>query len=150
MKLAIGALLLLASTARADVSSADLPPDLDARGHELWTDYTIDTTPNPYYLRGDFDGDHKADYVVGVKKAGDKDDSFVVLRAKGKPVWIDASAIPTDGFYVVDRSEKIGVGASGGKPPKLKGDAIMFFKSESSSALVYWTGKKFAVYWQGD
>jgi hypothetical protein len=42
------------------------------------------------------------------------------------------------------------VGAEGGKPPKLKGDAIMVEKAESSSALLYWNGKAFATYWQGD
>ena len=34
--------------------------------------------------------------------------------------------------------------------PKLKGDAIMMLKEASSSALLYWDGTKFDIYWQSD
>ncbi len=36
------------------------------------------------------------------------------------------------------------------KPAKLKGDTIMMVRPESSSALVFWKGKRFELSWQRD
>ena len=135
------------------IDAANVPPDLQARGDQagIWKDHPIDFSTNPFYLRGDFDGDKKIDFVVRTKGPTDKEDRLVILRGKGKELWIDGADLPAlDGWYVVERGTKIGAGATGGKPPKLRGDAIMVMKAESSSALVYWNGKKLATYWQGD
>ena len=56
--------------------------------------------------------------------------------------WMDA-------WHVYEKG-KVEQGASEGKPPKLKGDAIMAIKTESASGLIYWNGKKFDWYQQGD
>jgi hypothetical protein len=164
----VGALALGAGAASADpdpkgaglvdsvppeLRAESLPPDLQERMNDagLWNAYAIDGSINPYYLRGDFDGDKRTDYVLSLIAPGETDARIVMLRAKGKPVWFDGLDFPArDAWYVVDRKTKVGVGAAGGKPPKLRGDAIMIEKAESSSALVYWTGKGLATYWQGD
>jgi hypothetical protein len=140
-------------TDQSIIDATNVPADLQALGDKagIWTDHPIDFSINPFYLRGDFDGDKRADYVVGVKGPADQDIRLVVLRGKGKPVWLDDAEIPArDGWWVVDKKTKIGMGAAGGKPPKLKGDAIMVIKAESSSAILYWKKTKFATYWQGD
>jgi hypothetical protein len=41
-------------------------------------------------------------------------------------------------------------GADEAAPPKLKGDALLVEKTESASALVYFDGKTYAWYQQGD
>jgi hypothetical protein len=41
-------------------------------------------------------------------------------------------------------------GASEGKPPKLIGEAILIEKTESASGLLYWDGRQFRWYQQGD
>jgi len=60
---------------------------------------------------------------------------------------------PGPAWYVVSKQEKISPGAMdepGAKPPKPKGDSIMMAAPESSSALVFWDGKQFQIFWQGD
>lgn len=44
----------------------------------------------------------------------------------------------------------VGQGAAGKKPPNLRGDAIMAIKTEAASALIFWDGKRYAWYQQGD
>jgi hypothetical protein len=41
-------------------------------------------------------------------------------------------------------------GADGSAPPTLRGDALWVEKSESASAVIYWSGSKFSWYQQGD
>jgi hypothetical protein len=41
-------------------------------------------------------------------------------------------------------------GADESAPPTLRGDALWVEKSESASALIYWTGSEFRWYQQGD
>jgi hypothetical protein len=41
-------------------------------------------------------------------------------------------------------------GADGKPPPKLRGDALMVMKTEAASGLVYWDGKRYGWYQQGD
>jgi hypothetical protein len=56
--------------------------------------------------------------------------------------WMDA-------WYVFQRGP-VRRGADEKAPPKLRGDALMVSKSESASALIYWNGKNYAWYQQGD
>lgn len=41
-------------------------------------------------------------------------------------------------------------GVEAGRPPVLLGDAILIEWEESASAIVYWNGKQFVWYQQGD
>jgi hypothetical protein len=41
-------------------------------------------------------------------------------------------------------------GADETAPPTLKGDALMVIKTESASALIYWNGRGYSWYQQGD
>ncbi|OJT25677.1 hypothetical protein BO221_07415 [Archangium sp. Cb G35] len=133
-----------------------LPPDLK----ELWekaggTVKEIKTELNPFYLSGDFDGDGRRDYVIWARRKGWT--GFVVLFANGKQARLDRDeqlTYPgtTDYWYVHSRHLPVKASpAEDGKPaPKLEGDALLFIKSEASSALVYWNGKRFVSYWQAD
>ncbi len=166
--LALALLIALAAPSRAQVATspvpASTPPELEAwlLDTGLLVDHTIDTTINPFYLRADINGDGKADYVVSLVPTV-RDRSLpvelrlvAVLAPKSKKAKARIAEFPhadmpaRDGWYVVARKTKVGVGATGGKPPRLKGDAVMLWKAESSSAIVYWTGKKLATYWQAD
>jgi hypothetical protein len=152
-------LLLLAGTAHADktitpewVAHANLPPEVYERIADVLTDHDVDLSLNPFYQRADFDGDKKADYAIAFVSKTDKKQRVLVVRGKkSAPIWLDDVEFPAlDDWYVHDRKIKIEVGITGGKPPKLKGDALYIAKQESSSAIVYWNGKKFTSYWQGD
>ena len=104
---------------------------------------------NPFYLRGDFDGDGAVDYVVRTSKKNSEDMRLAVLHGQGKVSWLDKDKsldYPSVlAWYVVSKQEAKAIGMS-----KLVGDGIMIVKPESSSSLVYWNGKRFVSSWQGD
>ena len=117
---------------------------------------TLSNRLNPYYLQGDFDGDAKLDLAVLVSAAANrKSGILVVFRDRPETVLVGAG-VPLgaggddfswmDAWSVRPRGPIEGAGA----PPRLRGDALLVEKSESASALVYWDGKAFRWYQQGD
>jgi hypothetical protein len=126
--------------------------------------FDVGTWLNPFYLRGDFDGDGFPDYAVLVKQRSD--------GKKGKAIWL--SSTPNSGPKIVGAGMKsrtgggdsddwsffdswqvygkrnVLQGAGDGKPPRLVGEAILIEKTESASGLLYWDGKQFRWYQQGD
>jgi hypothetical protein len=124
--------------------------------------YVLNGAMNPFYLRGDFDGDGKPDYAFWIKtKATGEVGIAVWLTSQRKLVVLGAGKL----FNIAGANEtnlnflntwkvfgkkpvERGVGA--GPPPKLVGDAILAGKQESASGLIYWNGKSFAWYQQGD
>lgn len=128
------------------------------RKSDLNSDYIIGyQAVNPFYLTGDFDGDGEMDYILRlVSKKNKEKEEDAVFFAKGPPRLLSKDikeTYPGPAWYVVPKKEKISPGAvaeEGTEVPKLKGDAIMMVRPESSSALVFWNGKRFELFWQGD
>lgn len=142
------------------LGDANTPPELLERGAaaKIWADHAIDRGINPFYLRGDFDGDAAPDYLVSVvpKLGAGALPRLVVLRGGGRPaVWLDDDpkaglTLPArDAWYVHDRGTSVPAGP-GGKAPALQGDGIVMMKLESSSALLYWDGARFRSHWLSD
>jgi hypothetical protein len=123
--------------------------------------YSIRTDLNPFYLKGDFDGDKKLDYALSiVEKTTDKKGILIYhtgtrtyyIIGAGKSLangnggddyeWLDAWKVYSD------KNVEIGVGET--DKIILKGEAILAIKVESASALIYWTGKEYKWYQQGD
>ncbi|MBA2434638.1 MAG: hypothetical protein H0V54_06055 [Chthoniobacterales bacterium] len=125
---------------------------------ELSIDYVIGSQAvNPFYLTGDFDGDGQMDYILRLQSKADKQkEEDAVFFAEGEPRLLSKDikeTYPGPAWYVVSKKEKISLGANdeeGAKPPEPKGDSIMMVRPESSSALVFWNGKSFELFWQGD
>lgn len=122
--------------------------------------FDINTSLNPFYLRGDFDGDKKADYAVAVveHKTGKK--GVIVFHTASKKYFvIGAGQVLSasygddygwmDAWAVYNKSEPE-LGVSETKKIKLKSEAILILKLEASSGLIYWDGKKYQWYQQGD
>jgi hypothetical protein len=141
------------------VVAASLPPAVSEalRDNPKTANYKISTRINPYYLQGDFNGDGKVDtaLLIEEKASGKVGIAFVLGRkiaivGAGKATgnggdnfdWMDA-------WYVYGKS-KVQMGAEETAPPTLKGDALFAMKAESASSLIYWDGKGFAWYQQGD
>ena len=140
-------------------TGANLPPSVaEALAKFPQTaDYALSARINPFYVRGNFDGDGSVDTAILVveKASGKQGIAFILERGieivgAGKAIgnggydlsWMDA-------WYVYDK-DKVEQGAFDEGPPTLKGDALMAIKTESASGLVYWDGDGFAWYQQGD
>jgi hypothetical protein len=147
-------------TEREYGSWASMPPLLAKRFALSGLDaaYTIGfDSINPFYLQGDFDGDGRPDYVLRLKsKKVDTEIQDVVFLASGVTRWISKDTgrdYPGAAWYVVFKHQTVFKSPfenENKKVPKLIGDGIMMVKPESSSALVFWNGARFQIYWQGD
>jgi hypothetical protein len=141
-------------------TEASIPPFLAKRfaASGLSANYSIALDAiNPFYLEGDFDGDGLPDFVTTLKpKKADARPENVVFLANGTERWLSQDThrvYPGPSWYVVFRSEKISQSPfvdEEQKVPKLRGDAIMMVTPESSTALIFWNGKRFDIYWQAD
>lgn len=124
--------------------------------------YIVDGSVNPFYLRGDFDGDGKIDYAVRIKSKATRESgiaiwlsglhNFMFLGA-GTAFKMSGSSVSNLGFlniWQVYGRKPIERGVESGPPPHLVGEAILVGKRESASGLIYWSGKSFVWYQQGD
>ena len=117
----------------------------------------IDTRLNPFYQRGDFDGDGALDFAALVVETTSKKSGIVIVhRATTRAFVVGAGRTIGNGgddFSWMDAwrvFEKSAVPRSTGAPPVLKGDALHVIKTESASGLIYWTGTAYRWYQQGD
>jgi hypothetical protein len=124
--------------------------------------YTLDGSMNPFYLRGDFDGDGKSDYAVRIKSKVTSESGiaiwlsslhrFVFLGA-GTPFKVSGSSASNLDFlntWQVYGKRLVERSVESAPPPHLVGEAILAGKRESASGLIYWNGKSFVWYQQGD
>lgn len=122
--------------------------------------YTINRDLNPFYLRGDFNGDKEADYALAVVESKTSKKGFIIYHTSNKKHFVIGAggSMPGgygDNYWMVDAWEVldekvVGQGVIELKPPKLIGEAIRVQKLESSSGLIYWDGKQYRWFQQGD
>jgi hypothetical protein len=119
----------------------------------LLAKYEFNARINPFYLRGDFDGDSKPDYAVAVlEKAPTRKPGIVMCGSStaqaqvlgaGTP-FAEEDAFDFDGWEVYEK-RTLAEGVSG-PPPKLAAEAIMIVLDETASGIIYWDGKKYDWY----
>ena len=123
---------------------------------------TVSTHANPYYLRGDFDGDGRFDYAVAVKGGKSGKLRVLVCTATGRTTVLGQegtgqafSDMPDDNFFaptwmVYTRAEvkELTKFTSNAPPPipALRGEAIAMIWEDGIS-LIYWNGATFR--WAG-
>lgn len=119
--------------------------------------YTVDCFIKPCELRGDFDGNGKIDRAVLVKNKEGQKGLQIELAGQKKPSIVGAGYNIGNGgndYAWMDKwtlhKGTIAQGAGEGPPPVVKGDSILIEKTKSASAIIYWNGKKFLWYQQGD
>ena len=126
---------------------------------ELKDKYAFSFELNPCYLRGDFSGDGEPDIAILVTETSSGKLGAVVLHFGSNDFFVlgagESIGNGGDDFkwmtnWAVRRKGKVGQGADGQPPPKLKGEALHVEKAESASAIVYWDGTKYTWYQQGD
>ena len=118
---------------------------------------------NPYYLRGDFDGDGKVDYAVAVRGKRTKrlgvlfcgGNGHIYLLGADNPTAPPFSDMPNDLFFApnwaaysrIETQALAKFTSAVPRPlPKITGETIaMVF--EDGIALIYWDGRRFR--WAG-
>ncbi len=121
--------------------------------------YALTTRINPFFLHGDFNGDGKLDVAALIAHRANGKQGIAVAHA-GSPTAIVVGAGTklgngSDDFAWLDAwslyvKRPIQQGATGKKPPTLLGDALLVQKLEAASAVIYWDGKGYRWYQQGD
>ena len=121
--------------------------------------YAFSAHINPFYLHGDFDGDGQQDTAVWIKERATGKSGIAIFHGKANRLVIVGAGRElgsgSDDFswlnaWHVFRRGPVERGADNKPPPKLRGDALVVIKTESASALIYWNGKRYGWYQQGD
>lgn len=130
--------------------------------------YQLSDKINPFYLRGDLDGDGKPDYAILVVakntngrfvvicRTGSKDIEIMTDRDKStvfdpmRPVSSKANFNWMDAWQIAQRQDLEKNGLNEETPPPMKGEGILAEKTESASVIIYWTGKTYHWYQVGD
>ena len=127
--------------------------------------YDLSDAVNPFYLRGDFDGDGKQDYailvvnkitkrrLIAIVRTGSKDVDIIGGEGEKLLVGAGADAYPLDDFNWIDAWHVEGKprpALKKGAASKMAGEGIMVEKTESGSALIYWNGRTYQWKQLGD
>jgi len=113
---------------------------------------------NPFYLRGDLNGDGKTDIAFLMKQSSTGKLGIAIISGATDKVTVvgagNAIGNGGDDFEWMDTwqvySKGRAIQEAEGSVPCLRGDALLVAKSEAASALIYWNGKRYAWFQQGD
>jgi hypothetical protein len=147
----------------------NLPSEASARLEKAGTlsRYQLADAVNPFYLRGDFDGDGKPDYAVLVINKATKKRGIATVRSSGTIVDVLGAGGTSlrvgsgNGSYLLDdfdwmdewyveRKRKVADELGSEVASAMAGEGMVVAKSESASALVYWNGKTWVWKQMGD
>lgn len=135
-------------------SEENVPEEVNNCVLKLHAGVHISRAIDPFYLRGDFDGNGKADYAVLIRK-GERQGIAVCLSG-ARPTLLGANNsfhgmthLNFEAWQIHPRARGVEKGVGEGTPPSLRADAILL-EWESASGLIYWNGRKFVWYQQGD
>ena len=121
--------------------------------------YEVSFRLNPFYLRGDFNGDGKIDVAVLVKQRSTGKSGIAIVHGGTSKVTILGAGTAVgnggDDFEWMDTWQiysktSVASGGDGKNAPHLRGDALLVGKSEAASALIYWNGKRYVWFQHGD
>jgi len=132
----------------------------------IWKNYDVSDALNPFYLRGDFDGDGIPDYAVLVvnKKTGKRGIAVVngfkkrvdIVGASGASVWCGPKKegyafddFDWVDFWQVQRKIKLDPDEFNQFPGSMRGEAIDV-ETESAGGLIYWDGSRYRCFITGD
>ena len=164
VSLILSLFILAASCTAQDVETENIPDEVlpIVETGRFAESFAVNGGMNPFYLRGDFDGDHKPDYAMWTKAKNSGQVGIAVWLSSKKDVVIlgagrsfllagaTVTSLNSINFWKVFQRGPVEQGVATQKPPRLVGDAILAGKRESASGLLYWTGTRFVWYQQGD
>ncbi len=121
--------------------------------------YEVAFRLNPFYLRGDFNGDGEIDVAVLVKqRSTGKVGIAIVYGGTNKVTILGAgTAIGNGGddfewmdTWQIYSKTRVAPGGDVTNVPHFRGDALVVGKSEAASALIYWNGERYVWLQEGD
>jgi hypothetical protein len=138
--------------------SPDIPKVIDRAiaNESLSKKYELSYRMNPFYLRGDFNGDGKIDVAVLIKQRSTGKIGIAIINGANDKITIVGAGTAIgnggDDFEWMDSWEIYSKDqlASETSVPKLRSDALLVSRSEAASALIYWNGKRYSWRQQGD
>jgi len=109
---------------------------------------------NPFYLRGDFDGDGIPDYAILVTNRSTKQVGIAIVRSGAKKIELFGAGginlqkgsvkdYVTMDVWGVERKHKLEPNHWDKPIGRMMGEGIEVAKSESWAALIYWDGKQY-------
>jgi|GEM_PF-5580291 len=115
------------------------------------------TTQNPYFVRGDFDGDTQPDYAVAVRWKNTQRNSLLICTRKGKPVILgtdDTSAKqfsdkPDDNFMSSNWDVFTKEEAQTVRKYNSKGISVPVAHPKGESIAMIWEDGICLIYWDG-
>ena len=126
---------------------------------DLIARYELACRMEPCSLRADFNGDRRPDLAVLIREKVSGKIGIGILHSGSTKAHIVGAGRPCgnggDNFDWMDvwsvySKKRVEAGADSGRAPVLRGAAILAERSESASAIIYWTGRRYAWYQQGD
>lgn len=121
--------------------------------------YRFSSKVNPFYLRGDFDGDGAPDISILIEEINTNKIGIAVFHSQSHEIHIIGAGTKLGNggenykwmdMWSVYKQQEVGQGVGEGKPPTLISEALYVGKSEAASAIIYWNGKNYIWYQQGD
>jgi len=156
----------MSTVGQADVLSFAQQESIPSRVLKAFQDnniepqYSFSNRINPFYQRADFDGDGKLDFAILIKQKATEKIGIALFHSGTEKIFILGAGksfgnggdnfIWMDYWRVYEKGKVSKSPHTEKPPPVLLGDALLVGQSESSSAILYWTGKDYSWYQQGD
>jgi hypothetical protein len=122
--------------------------------------YATEDRVRPCHLSGDFDGDGKEDIAVVVRQAATAKRGIAIWQSHSHTWQVVGAGHAVgeggddfswmDAWSVYPKGKRVEEGVEAGPPPRLRGDGLLVEKTEAASAIIYWSGKNYRWYQQGD
>lgn len=143
------------------IFESNLPDELYSfYNKDILSSYKINKVLNPFYLRGDFNGDGNMDYALAIIEIESNKKGILIYHTETKNHFFVGAGTKIsnsngddyswmDAWKVYDKKE-VGIGVGETQKLILNSEAILAMKLESSSGIIYWDGKEYRWYQQGD
>lgn len=108
--------------------------------------YQVIQRINPFYLRGDFDGDGRIDHAVLIAEPNSRKEGFLVCfgRPQSKPQVLGAGqTVSAEGRLKVDDFALIDVWGVATRCAGRRHDCLFVEQAEAGSGLFVWNGQRF-------